>query len=107
MNDRQKICLWLGIAVIVLMGIFPPTQHGFYYRALYGGIRHENGKPPIVDHIFHPGYTFLFSAKASEISLNKLIIQWGIVGAVTGGLIYTFKDKKPKDGQAELKYPDG
>ena len=101
MNDRQKICLWLGIAVIVLMGIFPPTPRGWYYRALYGGIRRENGEPPIVDHIFHCGYTFLFTAKESEISLNKLIIQWGIVGAVTFGLIYTFRDKKAKDEQKQ------
>ena len=27
MNKKQKICLWAGIVIIVLMGIFSPWMH--------------------------------------------------------------------------------
>ena len=103
MNEKQKFCLWVGIVVIVLMGIFPPTPRGCYYIAHYGGI---GGRPGPIAHSFHSGYTFLFSAKASDIALNKLVIQWGIAGAVTFGLFYIFSDKKPKGQQKELKYSE-
>ena len=98
MNAKQKICLWVGIAVIVLMGIFPPTPRGYYNITYFSGIRERPGP---IGHKFHSGYTFLFTAEASDIALNKLIIQWGIVGAVTFGLIYTFGDKKPKEEQKQ------
>jgi hypothetical protein len=92
-NKEQKFRLWAGIVVIVLMGIFPPTPSGCGYVAFYGGM----GKTPgPVYYEFHYGYTFLFSAKASDIAFNKLIIQWGIAGAVTFGLIYILRDKKPE-----------
>jgi multisubunit Na+/H+ antiporter MnhB subunit len=93
-NKKQTTCLWRGIAVIVLMGIFPPTPLGFIYEAHVGGF----GKPPIrpIGYSFHCGYTFLLSAKASDIALNKLIIHWVIAGAVTFGLIYIHRDKEQK-----------
>ena len=97
MNDRQKICLWLGIAVIVVMGIFPPTRRGAVrYPA---GIRHP-GRPQEILWV-KPGYTFLFTAKASEIGFDKLFLQWAVAAVVTGGLIYAFKDKKDQKPTAE------
>jgi multisubunit Na+/H+ antiporter MnhB subunit len=98
MNKKQKFYLWIGI-VVVLMGIFPPTQRGYCPAETYmSGIVRRRGEPlrPIGYKRAHYGYTFLFSAKASDIALNKLIIQWGIVGAVTFGLIYILRNKKPK-----------
>jgi multisubunit Na+/H+ antiporter MnhB subunit len=97
MDKKQKFCLW-GIVVIVLMGIFPPTQRGYCPAEIFyeGFVRRGELPRPIGYIPAHYGYTFLFSAKASDIALNKLVIQWGIVGAVTFGLIYIFRDKKPK-----------
>jgi hypothetical protein len=66
-NRRQKICLWAGLAVIVLMGTFPPV-----------------GK----------GIAFFFKVKSQEIKYATLAVQWCMVGAITGSLIYAFKDKK-------------
>ena len=98
MNEKHKFCLWVGIVVIVLMGIFPPTRRGYCPSVTYyEGFKRRGEHPrPIGYTPAHYGYTFLFSAKASDIALNKLIIQWGIVGAVTFGLIYIFRDKKPR-----------
>ncbi len=97
-NEKQTTCLWIGIAIIVLMGIFPPTKRGYrpavtYYSGLIQPGEHSR---PIFTAPAHYGYTFLFCAEASDIAFNKLIIQWGIAGAVTFGLIYIFEDKKPK-----------
>jgi hypothetical protein len=98
MNDEQKTCLWIGIAVIALMAIFPPTPHGCYYRALYGGFGPKKEEPPIVDHIFHCGYTFLFTAKTSK-AFDKLFVQWAVVALITAGLIYTHKAKEDNKKQ--------
>jgi hypothetical protein len=96
-SKKQKVYLWVGI-VVVLMGIFPPTQRGYCPAVTYMPGLITPGIPPrpIGYAPAHYGYTFLFSAKASDIAFNKLIIQWGIVGAVTFGLIYILRDKKPK-----------
>jgi hypothetical protein len=97
-NRKQKNCLLIGIAIIVLMAIFPPTPEGCYYRPLYGGFgpnKEERMKP--LDYTFHCGYTFLFTAKTSEIAFNKLFVQWAVVAVITAGLMYTLRDKKDKN----------
>ena len=77
MNLKQMICLWTGIAVIVLMGLFPPiiTSHSDFLSDYYG---------------------FLLTARFN-IEFGKLLIQWCMVAFVTGGLICTLKDKKSKN----------
>lgn len=63
MNRTQLKVLWVGIGIIVLMGLFPPGTHG--------------------------GYDLILEARS--VSLGRLIIEWAIVVAVTGGLIYSLK----------------
>jgi hypothetical protein len=71
MNRKQTIVMWIGIGVFVLMGLYPPTPA--YKRGLSYG-RDWN-------------YTFILDA--NEVVLEKLVAQWAILAAVTGGLIYT------------------
>jgi len=89
MNKKQKNCLWIGIAVIVLMGLFPPVaKRGRILVDRYGdtyGNRTTSVK-----------YEFILNT-SSQVVLSNLIAQWIIVSAITGGLIYTLKDKKPKE----------
>ena len=33
--------------------------------------------------------------------ISRLLIRWVIIGVITSGLIYSFKDKKPKDKQKQ------
>ena len=63
MSKTQLIVLWLGIGIVVLMGLFPPGTLG--------------------------GYGFILEARS--VSLGRLIIEWAIVVLITGGLIYTLK----------------
>jgi hypothetical protein len=63
---KKLIILWAGTFVIVAMCLFPPM-----------------------------GYAFLFSDYGdAHIDSIRLIIQCGIVGLITGTLLYTLKDKK-------------
>lgn len=85
MNRKQKICLWLGIAVIVLMGLFPPwlVVRGYFYASEKRHVEYWC--------IFAPP-----SHTPAEIVTDYLFAQWLMVAAVTGGLIITFQDKRTK-----------
>jgi len=85
MNKKQKNCLLIGIAVIVLMGIFPPNLHSRTGTRVGGG----RGTYTYI------AYDFIFDA--GVVALSNLITQWVVVSAITGGLIIIFKDKKSKD----------
>jgi hypothetical protein len=96
MNQNQKICLWIGIVVIVTMGLFPP----WISRAV--------GSRPTEE---LPKYSFLLlpppaqnlgnGVSRHQIYMTRLVIQWLMVAIVTGGLMPTLADKKPKDEQKE------
>jgi hypothetical protein len=63
---RTQIIIWIGILLIVLMCLFPPS-----------------------------GYSFLFSEYRSVvIDVVQLGLQCGLVALVIGGLIYTFRGEK-------------
>ena len=99
MNKKQKNCLLIGIAVIVLMAILPPTQRGYCPGGpIPPGIRPPPGITPQPIYVIpaHYGYTFLFTAKVSEIGFGKLFVQWAVVAVITAGLIYTLRNKKDK-----------
>ena len=85
MNKIQLIILWVGIAIVVLMGIFPPWA-----------VTYQGGGP-------YEGYAFILSRprEICHIETTLLLVQWIMVAVVTGGLIITFKDRKPKDEQKQ------
>jgi len=82
-NRRQIIALWAGIAILVLVGLFPP------WTRMYD------------DQVRRPaGYHFIMLPPASdaggvEIDLVGLLIEWGLVVFVVGGLIVTFRRRPP------------
>ena len=71
MNKRQKICLWVGIIAFAFVGLI--SQKSNIYTT--------NTIPDTV------------------VYISRLLVRWVIIGVITGGLIYTFKDKKPQDEQ--------
>jgi len=81
MNWKQKICLWIGIVAIVAMGIFPPVS--IFEAGRYAERDIE--------------YRFLLNTGGGLVALSNLLLQWAVVAVGTGYLIYTLKDKKPKD----------
>ena len=96
MNKKQKICMWLGIAVLVAMTIYPPYLQRWPDGQLVG----------------KGGYSFIFCppirssrlnrfSAYSVIDIRRLHVQYFAVAVVTAGLIVTFKDKKKKGEQEE------
>ena len=89
MNRKQIICLWIGISIIVLMGIFPPW---IYVKQWYGGVEtfvlyHFILTPP------HPNIHDNNALPGVRIYTAQLCFQWVIVAVLTGGFIITFRDR--------------
>ncbi|MCK4822712.1 hypothetical protein KA005_43515 [bacterium] len=75
MNKKQKICLWIGIIAFAFVGLC--SQMGNIYTS-----------NTVADTIVY---------------ISRLLVRWVIVGVITGGLMYTFRDKKPKADQKITK----
>jgi hypothetical protein len=74
--SQRAVVIWLAVAAIVLAAVFPPwsqgVRAGLQIPLAYGPI----WSPP------NP---------AAQIDLERLIIEWVLVGAVTGGLLLTLE----------------
>ena len=89
-NEKQKKLVIVGVAVIILMGLFPPWTYTFHLATAYS-------KKPA-------GYSFILAPpkrKAShlahgiELDVTRLSVQWIIVLMATGlGVFLTSTTKK-------------
>ena len=101
MNDEQKTCLWIGIAAIVIMGIFPPwtlqlTSTSILTLSVDQKQWLAGQKSSAYKFLLTPPQ-LMKSAKIGvpfQIDVPKLGIQWAVVAVITCGLLVTFKDKK-------------
>jgi len=78
MNRKQIICMWLGIAAFVLVGL-EVTQW----------------TSPTIFH-WESSEDALGSGGRGNLMLPGFIIHWLCIIVVTSGLIYTFRDRKTK-----------
>lgn len=83
MNKRQMIVLWAGIAAIVLICLFPPTT----LQSGWSGFSRESVWP----------------STSKKTDTGRLIGYLVAVSVVTGGLIYTLRDKEEKTRSPESK----
>lgn len=80
MNKNQKIAMWVAIAVIVLMGLFPPWLTELANRQY-----------------FIQGYYFILDPPFySRIYFTQLLIQWFVVALIASGTVLTLKGKAKK-----------
>lgn len=81
MQARQKNWICLGIAVMVVLGMYPPWVSVFPVLA-----GHVTATRPI-------GYAWLFSSPPPSnenglaIDLARLLVEWAIVGLLTAGFV--------------------
>ena len=80
MNKKQIIVMWIGIAIIVLMGLFPPCTVWVQNTCNF------------------VGYSFITNPKESRsiVELGRLIAQWVVVAALVTGIMITLNDQKNK-----------
>ncbi len=104
MNKAQKVVLGVGIGAIALMGLFPPWNLTFAVRGLhsttpagYALISEPPALSPDKDARF---YTV-------SIDIPRLLIQWAIVAAVTGGLVLLISNRPSGTGGNDSIRPDG
>ena len=89
MNKKQKVFLWIGIAVIAAMGLFPPVRVQ----------RYSSTRTHMTAHSYIR-YQFLLNTRGEVVTAN-LCAEWMIATTITGWLIYRFKDKKEKNPKGE------
>ena len=102
MNKKQLIALWLGISVIVLISLFPPTEITFLKgkdKEIFKDISFSylEGKGlDIFQHTIRPVFLFSTIEGEKEIHYGSMIICQSIVSLITIGLIVTFNKKKAR-----------
>jgi hypothetical protein len=90
MKARQKQVLIVGIAVAVLMGVFPPWTDSFLL---------DSGAQGKIQSQSSVGYSFIFDPPQAQpqmqmfhtfaIDIRRLFVEWVVVAlAVGGGLVY-------------------
>lgn len=70
MNPRRKIVMWVGIALGVAAGIYPPwlfNGYGWLWDDRYN--RHANG----------------------GIDIERLLIEWAVIAAITVGAFFSIR----------------
>ncbi len=72
LNQNQKAALWLGISLIIVMGLYPPWTTGIGARPL-----------PYAPIFMPPGSSDL----AAHIDFERLIVQWIMAIVLAAGLI--------------------
>ena len=90
MNKKQLIAMWVGIGIIVFMGIFPPFMLKVSGQDCYVGYGFI---APLPQDYFELLVTFS-NESATMIDFTRLLTQWTVVSALTAGFIITFKGKK-------------
>ena len=77
LSKNELVVLWVGIGLIVLMGLFPPCLGSYYWEPGF---------------FAWAGYHPLF--RAVRIRYGRLIIQWLLVVIVTGAVIFTMRQAR-------------
>jgi hypothetical protein len=82
MNQKQKICLLVGITVFAVLGLFPRCW-----------VSAGPGTNPL------PRRWFILNNSRAFVIKNRtyFYIQQAVIGLATGGLFLALRDKKPKD----------
>jgi hypothetical protein len=101
MNKRQLIALWVGIGVLAVMGVFPPWVRSFSGA----GPRLPCETAAIYAPIFWPPAsrkgavdswdcdTGSVPSFGVRVDTTRLLVQWFLVGMVTGGLILSLRTR--------------
>lgn len=100
MNKKQIIVLWIGIIVIVLMGLFPPwTLNGEAASVFLVSLRDSTS----IRQYDFPMYRFILTPPKTlnvafllRIDFNRLLLQWIMVAVITAGFVVSFKEKSRK-----------
>ena len=89
MNKRQLVVMWVGIGLIVLMGVYPPWVNTIRGAGIYAEMS-------LGYHVITDPPSPLGNPRANGIKLDtpRLALQVGLVAVVSGGLLLSLKSRK-------------
>ena len=93
MNRGQFLVLWIGIGVAVAMCLYPPQME-------VEAMRGDDGRAKIF--VESAGYDFIFADNAYVLNVPTLLLQLGIVAALTALLFIMLRDANP----SKMSYTD-
>ncbi|MFC1587824.1 hypothetical protein ACFL54_05910 [Planctomycetota bacterium] len=92
MNGMQKYSIWVGILIVIAMGIYPPWK--FTFDIVEQGEKLHSEKPAVYSLINNPPEPEWFDTHIGvALDMTRLLIQWGLVLLMVGGVIVTFNRK--------------
>lgn len=116
MNRKQKLVLFIGIVIMIIMGIIPPWSaenqitYRFAKQVVGDDLKPDDpsyypkyGEVTKYRFLFRPPWPILYdepdpvTGKASDsfkVNFGVLCIQWVAVGLITGYIIIESKDRK-------------
>lgn len=132
MNKRQLIVMWIGIAVMVLMSLFPPfidtdsKKDGYNEFRGYHFFTTSHFFEPIKQLSSNQGGQLFFPLLTTasfrdylnpkptgtyyqvEIDFQRLYLQWFLVALITSGAILSLRDKPltikvPSDEESQVQ----
>ena len=93
LNVTQRGMILAGIAVIVLMGLFPPWTYTFKASGIYS---EESAGYSFI--AFPPSRKRERPAHGVKIDMSRLLLQWGVTIASSGfGVLATVKRKNTQN----------
>lgn len=95
MNRKQIICLWIGIGVFILMGLFPPwvSKYGRFSGYMFAFNPTSHSLPPYLEGRENKPVPYYTYDPSLRVDISRLSVQWIIVAVITGGLLLTFREK--------------
>ena len=78
MNQRQTVAMWVGVAVVAAILLFPP-----WVRPRSGGVLVGEGFAPLWNR----------PIAVARVDVATLLAEWAVVVMITGAAIVTLKDK--------------
>ena len=118
MNSKQRACLFVGAAMVVGFGLFPPT-----YVELKTGVREPMGHVFIFNRPSHaiskdgktksrmdifleelsgPGHLER-KAKDTRIDILRLLVLWGVGAVVAGSGVAFFRTVEDGNAEAQIQ----
>lgn len=100
MNKRQKITLWIGVIIFVLMGLFPPFSLSKPELNRKANITEQpDFSVPAYGFLFSPPERYLradfrYVEVNTRLNFIVLFIQWAIVSILTFAVIKTLPNPK-------------
>ena len=90
MSPKQKTILWIGIVLIVIMGLYPPW---IITGSWQGGQTENPGGYYFLTNPPTPDYKETTGIPGAKVDFSRLVIQWIIVVVIAGGLIISVRSK--------------